>query len=342
MSAARNPSAEQLTGPEKCAILCMALGAQESARILKQLTQEEVELVSREIANLRAVAPEIVRAVILEYQQASQKSATMAHGGVDYARQVLEQTLGPSRAGDLIGRITQRLNEGEMARLKKATPDVLLGILAGEHPQTIALVLAYLPQTQASRLLRAMNPELAAEVLYRMARMERISPDVLAIVEAGLNKKTEVSLERELAPAGGPMTVAKLLNLGGENLERPVLEAIGSRSDELATQIRNLMFTFEDLILVDSKGIQRLLREIDTKELALSLKVASEEVKKHIRSNMSERAASALDEEIELMGPVRAKDVEAAHARIVEIVRRLDQDGEIIVRRQGGDGDVIA
>jgi len=187
-----------------------------------------------------------------------------------------------------------------------------------------------------------MDPELAADVLYRVARMEKISPEMLSLVEAGLSSKADVSLSQEMTLSGGPAAVAKLLNLSGSALEKQLLEGLQQKNPEMANRIQSLMFTFEDLLLLDGKGMQRLLREVDTKELALALKAVSDELKRHIKSNMSERAAAALEEEIELLGPVRVRDVEGAHARIIEAVRALEESGDVLLRSREGNDDIIS
>jgi flagellar motor switch protein FliG len=210
-----------------------------------------------------------------------------------------------------------------------------------EHPQTIALIVAHLEQDQASKLLARLDRSLAGEVLCRVASMEKVSPDVLHLVQAGLSGQAELSISREATSSGGPSVVAKLLNRAEGETGAELLEAIQGRDEEMAGKIKSLMFTFEDLLLIDSKGMQRILREIESKDLALALKAASEELKVHIRSSMSERAGAALEEEIELLGAVRVRDVEAAHERIIEIVRQLDESGEILIRRQGGNDDFI-
>lgn len=337
--AARAP--EALSGPRKCAVLCTVLGPREAARILQQLSPDEVEVVSREIATLGAVEPEVVAAVLREYHQASQEGETTARGGIDYARQLLEQALGPARAQSCIAKIKEQVADRGLRRLRRTAPDVLAGILRGEHPQTVALILAHLDPEQAAGVVTTMGSEAAAEALFRMARMEKIAPEVLALVEAGLGDKTDLSLSQEMTVSGGPAAVARLLNLAGQDVEKEMLEAFGTRDAEVAGRVKALMFVFEDLLLIDGKGIQRVLREVDTKDLALALKAASEELRQHIRSNMSERAAGALEEEMEILGPVRVRDVEAAHARIIESVRALEEAGEILIRSRGGNDDII-
>jgi flagellar motor switch protein FliG len=331
-----------LSGPQKSAILCMALGTEVAARVMQALAPHEVELLTREIASTPVVKADVVEAVMREYREMARAVEQVARGGVDVAREILEQALGPNRARPLLERIQEQLSEAGLTQLRRAAPDVLTSVLRGEHPQTIALILAHLDPRQAAAVIQAMDPELASDALYRVGRMEKISPEMLQLVEAGLGQRTDLSLAQEMTSTGGPATVAKVLNFAPTSLEKTLLEQIASRNAELAQQIRNLMFTFEDLRLLDSRAMQRLLREIDNKELALALKAASDELKQHIMSNMSERAAETLREEIEYMGPVRVRDVEAAHTRIIETVRRLEEAGELVIAGKAAEDDIIA
>lgn len=334
--------ATPLTGMRKAAILCMTLGKDSAAEILKLLSPHEVEELSREIAITRAVEPETVQNVLTEFRGVFQAAEAAARGGVMVAQEILEKALGTQRAKVILEKIQEQIADTGLRRLKKAAPDLLMNVLRGEHPQTIALILAHLDSRQSASVIAAMDQELAGDVLYRVARMDKISPEMLALVEIGLTNKTDLSLSQEMTTSGGPSTVAKVLNLTGGTLEKTLLEAIDSKSPEIATQVKNLMFVFEDLKLLDGRAIQRLLREIDGKELALSLKAASEELKQHIFTNMSERAAAALKEELEFMGPVKVRDVEASHTRIIEVMRNLEDQGEIMISGRGGDDDVIA
>jgi flagellar motor switch protein FliG len=218
---------------------------------------------------------------------------------------------------------------------------VLLSVLRGEHPQTVALILAHLDIRQAASVIEAMEPELASDVLFRVAKMEKVSPEMLALVESGLSGKADLSLSTEMTLSGGPTAVANVLNIAGPSVEKALLESISQRDHALAEQIKGLMFVFEDLKLLDGRSMQRVLRDVDGKELALALKVASQELKDHILGNMSERAADALREELEYLGPVKVKDVEATHVRIVQSVRSLEEAGEIVIPSRAGDGDAV-
>ncbi len=333
---ARARSAE-LTGLQKAAVLCMALGSETSARILQHLSPDEVEVLSREIASTPVVRAEVVDTVLVEYKEVLRAVEQIAQGGVDYAREILEQALGPSRAKTVLEKIQEQMVETGLTRLKKAAPEVLNSVLRPEHPQTIALVLAHLDPRLASGVIELMGPELAGDVLYRMARMEKVSPEMLELVEEGLGGRSDLTLSQEMTASGGPAAVAKLLNFSPGSVEKVLLEAIGTRSSDVAEEIRNLMFVFDDLVHLDNRSMQRLLRDVDTKKLAISLKAASEDLKAHIFSNMSERGAAALQEEIDVLGPVRVKDVEAAHAEVVKTVRALQEAGEIVVERSKDD-----
>jgi flagellar motor switch protein FliG len=333
--------ATTLSGAQKCAILCMALGSEASGKVLQLLSAADMERVSREIAQTPVVRGEAVDKVLHEYTEVGRAVQQVAQGGVDYAREILEHALGPNKARTLLDKIQEQLVETGLTRLKRAAPEVLHGVLRGEHPQTITLVLAHLEPRLAAGVIEIMGPAVAGEVLYRMARMEKVSPEMLQLVEAGLGGRSDLTLSQELTASGGPAAVARVLNYTAGSSEKMLMEAITSRSTEVADEIRNLMFVFEDLKLLDPRSMQRLLRDVDTKVLALAMKAASEELKKHIQSNMSERGGAALLEEIEMLGRVRVKDVEAAHGAIVKTVRELQEKGEIVVERSKDDA-VIA
>ena len=333
---------QPLNGLQKSAILCMALGTEASAKVMQALDPSEMETVSREIAATSVAKPEIVDQVLEEYREVAMAVEHVARGGVEYAKGILEQALGANKAKSILEKIQQQITESGLTRLKKTPPDMLYSLLRGEHPQTISLILAHLDARHAAGLIEAMDAELASEILYRVGRMEKVSPEMLQMVEAGLGADTDLSLSQELTKTGGPAAVAKVLNFAPSSLEKVLLERVSAKNEALASQIKNLMFTFEDLTILDSKAMQRLLRDVDTKELALALKAASEAVKDHVLGNMSERAAQTLKEEIEFMGPVRVRDVEAAHMRIIETLRKLEDAGELVIAGRAADDDIIA
>ncbi len=330
-----------MRGPQKAAVLCMALGTDQAAKVFQHLSPELVEAVTREIATLPAVQADVVDGVLLEYREVARAVESIAQGGVDYARAILEQAVGPQRAKAILDRIKEQITESGLKRLKKAGPDVLLSVLRGEHPQTVALILAHLDVKQAAAVVEAMEPQLAGEVLFRVARMEKVSPEMLELIETGISGKVDLDLNQEMTLSGGPSAVADVLNLTSASVEKGLMESLQQRDPQLADEIKGLMFVFEDLKLLEPRAMQRVLRDVDGKELALALKVASEELKQHILKNMSERAAGALQEEMEFLGAVKVKDVEAAHGRIIQVVRQLEEAGEIVISGRGGDDDVI-
>ena len=340
-TATRTRAPVNLSGVQRCAVLCIALGPELAVQILQRLSPSELELVSAEIAAMTSVEGEVVDEVLHEFYEASKGVSASAYGGVAYASRLLEKAIGPESAQELVGRMKSQVVEPDLTRFNNASPETLASVMRGEHPQTIALMLAHLGSRQAASVVQALGPDLAADVMFRVARMERVSPEMVALVQAGLASKQDLSAPREMTTSGGPGAVAKVLNLMAESFGKQLLETVAGLDDGMAQQIKSLMFVFEDLIMLDNKGMQRLLREVDYKELALALKGASDELKKHIRAAMSERAAEALEEEIEMLGAVRVRDVEGAHARIIEVVRTLEESGEIIVRKAGGSDDII-
>jgi len=330
-----------LTGARKTAILCLAMGPEDASRILKQLTPVELESVAREIAAIPTVDDAMVRTVLQEYRQAAGAGDRTVAGGFDAARTLLTAVVGAQKTGTILEAIRDRMAGEKLTRLERLAPRALANVLAEEHPQTAAVTLAHFDLKRASRVLDLMPPDLASDVLLRMARLDRIAPELLGLVAEGIEAKVRAATVEETATPGDPARVARLLNLAGQGRDEEILERMRGRDDDLADKIKALMFVFEDLILVEGKGIQRILRDVDQKDLALALKGASEEVTKHITSNMSERAAAALSEEIELLGTVRVKDVEEAQMRILESVRELENEGEVVVRREGGGDEYV-
>ena len=333
---------EPLSGAQKAAVLCMSIGTEVASRVMQMLGPDQVETVSREIAGMPMADTSTVETVLLEYRQVARAVQSLSEGGLSRASEILEQSFGPQKAKQILGKIREQLTNQGLKKLKRAAPEVLLSVLRGEHPQTLALILAHLDTKQAATVIEVMDAELAGDVLYRVAKMEKVAPDMVAAVEQGLASKTDLTLSQEMTLSGGPASVAKVLTLASGSVEKAVIEAITQRNHELAQQITNLMFAFEDLTTLDGKSMQRILRDVDSKELALALKAASDGLKQHIMKNMSERAAAALTEEMEYLGPVRVKDVEAAQARIIAAVRSLEEAGEIVLGGRGGDDEVIA
>ncbi len=335
------PALESLSGRQKVAVLCMVLGRDGAARITERLTPDEVEMVSYEIARMEHVDSALAEAVLREWLETARAAESMALGGVDFAREILETAFGPQRAAFIFNRLQAQLNEtAGLYRLRKVDPQQLGGLLRNEHPQTVALVLAHLDPPQTAAALKEIGAELGKAVVYRMASMEKVAPEMLELIERALGPETELTLNQGLSVAGGPQAVAAVLNLMPNSMEKELLEDLAAQDAELCEQVKNLMFVFEDITRMDVRAMQRVLREIDPKDLALALKVASDELKATVKGAMSKRATEALDEEMELLGPVRLRDVEAAQLMIVTRVRTLEEAGEIVIN-SGGDDEVI-
>jgi flagellar motor switch protein FliG len=339
---ARISSPEQLSGVQKCAVLCVAMGPQMAARLVLQLGPEEVDEVAHAIASLPPIDPSLAVAVLQEYESVARDAEAGVRGGVEYAELVLNEAFGAERARPSIEKLRMNGDGPRMQRLKSAPADALASMLSKEHPQTVAFVLAHLDPKQCIGVIRLLDPAMAADVLLRVARMDKTSPELVSLVESGFSGKTDLSLTHEMSMSGGPAIVAQVLNLVSGELGKQLLDEIRERNAEIATEIESKMFVFEDLVRLDKKAVQRLLRDIEGKDLALALKGASDEVKALIRTNMTERGAAALDEEIELLGAVRVKDVEAAHTRIIATVRSLESAGEIVVQTASVDDELLA
>ena len=330
--------AENLSGRQKAAVVCLAMGPETTKEITRQLTPEEVETLTYEIARLEHVGPEVVEEVLYEWLGTSLAADSLATGGSDVAREVLEQAFGPQKAAYIFKRIQTQLNEtAGLNRLRQVDPQQLGGMLRSEHPQTIALVLAHLDPQQTSIVLKEIGSAVGAQVIYRMACMEKVSPEMLGMIERALGPETDLNLTQSMSTAGGPQAVAAVLNLITPSMEKELLDALATQDPELCEQIKNLMFVFEDIAMLDARSMQRVLREVDSKELALALKVASEELKGNIMKSMSKRAIEALEEEIEFLGPVRLRDVETAQLAIVSKVRQLEEAGEVVISQGGAD-----
>jgi flagellar motor switch protein FliG len=337
----RTTEYEELGGRQKAAILCMALGAETAAKITAQLSPEEAEIISFEIARIDQVGGETAQMVLDEWLESIIAADSLSAGGVDFARSVLERAFGPQKASSILKRIQGQLAEtADFQRLKKADPAQLATTLRGEHPQTIALILAHLPAKLTAAVLRELVSETGSEVVLRMARMEKVSPEMLVLLERSFGND-DLSFTQGMSAAGGPAAVAEVLNLMNATQEKELLDRVAIQDAELVEQIKNLMFVFEDVTALDQKSIARVLREVESKQLALALKAASVELKEKIMRAMSQRAVQGLLEEMEMMGPVRMRDVEAAQADIVSKIRELEEQGEIVLSSGGGDDAIV-
>ena len=329
-----------LNGREKVAVLCMAVGTEHAAKLTGGLTTDEAELITFEIAQMERVPQEVMEAVLAEWLEGTLGVASLTTGGMEYAKEVLEKAYGRNRAEQILRRITAQLADtAGLYRLRKADPQQLANTLRGEHPQTVALVLAHLDPPHTAAIVRELPTAFCSEVMYRMARMEKVSPEMLQLIERALSSEADLNFAQGMSAAGGPAAVASVLNLVSGTLEKELLEGVSERDAMLCEQIKNLMFVFEDLVALDDKSLQRLLREVEAKQLALALKAASDELKAKITGAMSQRAVAALREEMEFIGPVKMRDVEAAQSSIVTQVRKLEETGEIVL--SAGSDDVL-
>lgn len=334
----RTDESGELNGVKKAAILCMVLGAESAAKITQKLSPEDVETISFEIARMDRVSGEMAEAVLNEWLEIMVAADSLASGGLEYAREVLDKAFGAGKANAMLRRIQLQLADNAgLQRLRNADPVQLGNMMRGEHPQTVALILAHLEPQHTAHILKELNPRLGSEVVFRMARMEKVSPDMLQLIERSILAEADLSPTPGMSASGGPAAVAAVLNLVTPSLEKAIMEGVAALDLGLSEQIKNLMFVFEDLVGLDDRALQRLLRDVDSRELALALKSASNEVRNKIMGVMSQRAVSALKEEIEMMGPSRKTDIEKAQTNIVGIVRKLEEAGEIILSGSGDD-----
>ncbi len=321
-----------LSGRQKAAILCLALGSDVAATITQKMQPDEVDAISFEIARLESVSPQVVDSVLDEWMTRIMVADSLAQGGVEAAREILEKAFGPRKAQQVLERIQGQLqNTIGLHRLRNADPRQLGQMLAGEHPQTIALILAHLDPQHTAAILKELDTTIGAEVVYRMAKMEKVQPELLVLIERSLIADTDLTSTQGMSSSGGPAAVASVLNYVVASLEKVLLDGVSSMDAGLCDQIKNLMFVFEDIGTLDARALQRLLRDVDSKELALSLKAASGDLRGKITGAMSQRAVQALNDEMEMLGAVRMRDVEGAQANIVAMVRKLEEAGEIVL-----------
>jgi len=329
----------QLSGRQKVAIVLMAAGEEASAEITKSLSPEEVEAISFEIARMDRVDPHVVEGVLEEWQHTERAAYSLAQGGVDYAKRILEKAFGSQKASQVLKRIESQLHDHiNMINFQNADPAQLMAVIRNEHPQIISVLLAFLDPDQTAGVIRGFDTRLGSDILLRMARMEKIHPEALQVIEASLGSESDLSFGGESSKAGGPQAVAEILNLTPAGLEKELMDAIHAGDPELADKVKDLMFVFEDIVNLDDTAITRVLRDVETKELALALKVASDDLKDRLLGTLSTRAREALQEEIEFLGPVRVSDVETAQSNIVRTVRTLDEAGEIVL---GATDDLV-
>ncbi len=334
-------SEEKMSGLQKSAILLIALGPEKSANLFKHLKEEEIEELTLEIANTRSITPQIKESVVEEFYQLCLAQQYIAEGGIGYAKELLEKALGQEKAMHVIGKLTASLQVKPFEFVRKTDATQLLNFIQDEHPQTIALILSYLSPMQASLIISGLAPERQADVAKRVAMMDRTSPDIIKEVEKILESKLANLVNQDYTIIGGVDAVVEILNAVDRGTEKHIMETLEIEEPELADEIRKKMFVFEDILLLDDRSIQRVLRDVDNNDLAIALKAANENVQAAIFNNLSKRLASMIREDMEYMGPVRMKDVEEAQQKIVNIIRKLEDSADIVISRGGGDEIVI-
>ncbi|SDB10553.1 flagellar motor switch protein FliG [Eubacterium oxidoreducens] len=332
---------DDMTGVQKAAILMIALGPEKSATVFKHLKEDEIEELTLEIANTRSVSPQLKEEVLEEFYQVCLAQQYIAEGGIGYARELLEKALGDEKAQDVITKLTASLQVRPFEFIRKTDAAQILNFIQDEHPQTIAMILSYLPSPQAALVVGALPPEKQADVAKRIAMMDRTSPDVIKEVENVLERKLSSLINQDYTIAGGVDAIVEILNSVDRGTEKHIMESLEIEEPELADEIRKKMFVFEDILLLDDRAIQRVLREVENSDLGIALKGANEEVQGAIFKNLSKRLAAMIQEDMEFMGPVRMKDVEEAQQKIVNIIRKLEDSAEIVISRGGGDEIIV-
>ncbi|HEX9652259.1 MAG TPA: flagellar motor switch protein FliG [bacterium] len=328
-----NKNVVSMNGVEKVAIFLIALGLENSVKLLKHLSESELEQVTVQIAKLKNLPSEVVTSVVLEYFEMMVADKYVTQGGITYAREMLEGAFGLDKARDLMKKVKSATEVTGFKLLQSIHPGELLNYLQKEHPQTIALILANMKHLQAAGILSELPSNLQGEVAYRLATMGKTSPELLQEIEEALTTQMGGSLGAQLSSSGGAKALALIMNSTSRSVETNIMEVMIQKDPELATEIKNLMFVFEDLLRLRDRDIQRVLKNIDSKKLGLALKVSSEDLRNKIFSNMSTQASEALREEIEYLGAVRLREVEEAQFAIVEQVREMENRGEIILSR---------
>jgi flagellar motor switch protein FliG len=334
---------DQINGKRKAAIFLLSLGSEASAEVIRNLDERAIEALANEIASIGMVPHEVKERVLKEMAMTLSSAATGGAGGVGKAEEILEAALGKAKASDIVGKMRMRKSSGALRKIEEMDSGTVVEFIKGEHPQTVALIVAHLEAQAAANMLAALPEELRAEVARRIATLGSVSPDAAAEIEQILASQLEgLGKGEDVATTSGVKILADILNVADRATEKEVLGAIADNSPEIANQVKQLLFVFDDILKLDDRAVQRVLREVDTNDLALALKAADEDIKKKILDNVSERAAEMIQEEIEYMGPKRLSEVEAAQLRIIEVIRSLEEANEIIIPgRGGGSGDTV-
>lgn len=332
---------KELNGRQKAAIFLISLGPEKSAAVMKHFNEEQIEQLTLEIANVRTIKGDQIEAVVKEFGTLYMAQQYISQGGIDYAKKVLEKALGADTAFEIISRLSSNLQIKPFDFVRRTEASQILNFIQGEHPQTIALIMSYLDPQQAAAILSALPSDRQSDVARRIAIMDRTSPEIIREVENILEKKISTMGTQDYTSVGGLKSIVGILNKVDRQTEKTILETLEVQDPELSEEIKKLMFVFEDVIKMDDRSIQLVLREVDSKDLAVALKGSSDDVSVKIKKNMSKRAAQMLEEEVTFLGPVRLRDVEEAQQRIVNIIRRLEESGEIIISRGGGDELIV-
>ncbi|OES43615.1 flagellar motor switch protein FliG [Domibacillus iocasae] len=332
---------KKLTGKQKAAILLISLGPDYSASVYKHLSEEEIERLTLEISSVKKVDTDVKEEIFEEFHNIALAQDYISQGGIGYAKTVLEKALGQDQAQNIINRLTSSLQVRPFDFARRADAAQILNFIQNEHPQTIALILSYLDPQQAGQILSELPQEVQADIAKRIAIMDSTSPEIINEVEAILERKLSSTVTQDYTQTGGVEAVVEVLNGVDRSTEKTILDALEIQDPELAEEIKKRMFVFEDIVTLDNRSIQRVIRDCENEDLLLSLKVSSEEVKEVVFRNMSQRMVETFKEEMEYMGPVRLRDVEEAQSRIVAAIRRLEETGEIIIARGGGDDIIV-
>ncbi len=339
--AQQTPAVTELDGIQKAAILLITIGPEKAATVFKHLKDDEIEQLTLEIANTRSVSPAQKEAVLNEFYEVCLAQQYIAEGGIGYAKELLQKSLGDDKAAQVLGKLTASLQVRPFEFIRKTEASQILNFIQDEHPQTIALILSYLSPQQAAAIISALTPDKQTDVAKRIAMMDRTSPDVIKEVENILEQKLSSLVSQDYTIVGGVDSVVEVLNTVDRGTEKHIMENLEIEEPELADEIRKKMFVFEDILMLDDRSIQRVLREVENSELAVALKNANEEVQNVIFNNMSSRLADMIREDMEYMGPVRLKDVEEAQQKIVNVIRKLEDSAEIVISRGGGDEIIV-
>ena len=332
---------KELSGKQKAALLLISLGPEVSASVYKHLSEEEIERLTLEISGVKKVDSKTKEDIIEEFHQIAVAQEYISQGGIGYAKTVLEKALGEQQAQAIINRLTSSLQVRPFDFARKADPAQIFNFIQNEHPQTIALILSYLEPAQAGVILSSLPQEVQADIAKRIAQMESTSPEVISEIESVLERKLSSTVTQDYTETGGVDAVVEVLNGVDRQTEKTILDALEIRDPELAEEIKKRTFAFEDIVTLDARAIHRIVRECENEDLLLAMKISSEEVKDILFRNMSQRMAETFREEMEVMGPVRLRDVEDAQMRIVAVTRRLEDSGEIIIARGGGDDIIV-